>query len=277
MSTSRTPPPPPPTVPEKKRTRLRRRIISVVVLLALVLVGVGVALVLPFWRLSGQFADHRSLQPSRLYGASSVLSAGDRYPADAVIEEIAGEGYRKSDQAVPGRGRYHRTDGGLTVHLRPFETPEGRDLGGLVELAYRGDRIRQITVDDRPVEAIRLPPPLLAAYYGDDLEERRPLEVDELPEEVVEAVLAAEDHSFFTHSGLSLTGILRAAWVNTRGGEIRQGGSTLTQQLVKNLYLTHDRTFARKLQEAVMALIVEARDEKDAILEAVQAAHRTAA
>lgn len=249
-------------------TRRRRQIISVLVLLAVVLVGVGVALVLPFWRLSGQFADHRSLQPSRLYGASSVLSVGDRYPADAVIEEIAGEGYRKSDQAVPGRGRYRETDGGLTVHLRPFETPEGRDLGGLVELTYRGDRIRRITVDDRPVEAVRLPPPLLAAYYGDDLEERRPLDVDELPQEVVEAVLAAEDRSFFDHSGLSLTGILRAAWVNVRGGEIRQGGSTLTQQLVKNLYLTHERTLARKVQEAVLAVLVELRYGKREILRA---------
>ena len=80
-------------------------------------------------------------------------------------------------------------------------------------------------------------------------------------------MLAAEDASFFSHAGLSVTGIARAAWVNLRGGEVSQGGSTLTQQLVKNLFLTHERTWARKLREIVLAVLVDVRYDKRAILE----------
>ena len=83
-----------------------------------------------------------------------------------------------------------------------------------------------------------LEPPLLASFYDDEVEERRPVTLDELPEQVVQAVLAAEDDGFFTHPGVSPTGIARALWVNVRGGEMQQGGSTITQQLVKNVYLS---------------------------------------
>jgi penicillin-binding protein 1B len=108
----------------------------------------------------------------------------------------------------------------------------------------------------------------LASYYGPDLEERRPLKLAEISNDLITAVLAAEDAGFTSHGGVSVGGILRALWVNLRGGEVRQGGSTLTQQLVKNLYLTHDRTLARKSRELVLALLLELRYTKEEILEA---------
>src|SRR4029079_1555556 len=108
----------------------------------------------------------------------------------------------------------------------------------------------------------------LATYYGDEMVERRPVVVDELPEHLIRAVLAAEDDGFFRHGGVSPSGILRALWKNVAGGEVRQGGSTLTQQLVKNLYLTQERTVARKAQEAVLAVLLEMRYSKKAILQA---------
>ena len=110
-------------------------------------------------------------------------------------------------------------------------------------------------------------PPLIASYYGPDLRERRPVALDDLPEEVILAVLAAEDAYFLEHSGFSFLGTLRAAWVNLQAREVRQGGSTLTQQLVKNLYLTQRRTLIRKLQEMVLAIFLELRYSKHAILE----------
>ncbi len=110
-------------------------------------------------------------------------------------------------------------------------------------------------------------PPLIASYYGPDLRERRPVALDELPEEVTLAILAAEDAYFLEHSGFSLVGTLRAAWVNLRARKVRQGGSTLTQQLVKNLYLTQRRTLMRKLQEVVLAVFLEQRYPKHEILQ----------
>jgi penicillin-binding protein 1B len=114
---------------------------------------------------------------------------------------------------------------------------------------------------------VTLEPPLLASFYTDEVEERRPVSLDELPEEVVRAVLAAEDDNFYLHPGVSPTGIARALWVNLRGGEV-QGGSTITQQLVKNVYLSSERTLKRKAKEALIAMAMEARYGKRAILEA---------
>ena len=98
--------------------------------------------------------------------------------------------------------------------------------------------------------------------------ERRPVRLAALPRELVLAVLAAEDASYFEHRGVSVTGIARAAWVNLTRGGVAQGGSTLTQQLAKNLYLTHDRTMARKVREGLLSLSLELRFDKSRLLEA---------
>jgi penicillin-binding protein 1A len=90
--------------------------------------------------------------------------------------------------------------------------------------------------------------------------------VDELPPYLVDAVLAVEDRRFYNHSGVDLRGVARAMWANIRAGRVVQGGSTITQQLAKNLFLTSDRTFVRKIQEMVLAWQLEQRFSKDEIL-----------
>lgn len=246
--------------------RWRRRF-----LLGSLLVSLAAAafLVWPFWQLSSQLEAQLETQPSRLYGQPTVLVVDDAVPRDSVIAELRLEGYREMEGGGPvPPGRYRLSPSGLEVHLRRFLTAEGVDGGHPVELSWRGRRLVGLEVRSEPVSALSLPPPLLASYYDDELEERRPVTVDEVPEDLLEAVLAAEDASFFDHAGLSITGILRAVWVNFTGGEIRQGGSTLTQQLVKNLYLTPERTLARKSREALLAVLLELRYEKRQILEA---------
>ena len=98
------------------------------------------------------------------------------------------------------------------------------------------------------------------AAYGDLYGER--LGFEDIPPFLVQAVLATEDRRFFDHSGIDLVGIMRAAWVNLRAGSIRQGGSTLTQQIAKNLFLTRERSFKRKIQEALLAFWLEAKFDK---------------
>lgn len=269
-SHSKQPPePPPPPLPSRgsgKRTSKWRRFISLALLV--VLFGGGAYFFVPFWRLSSQFADRAARQPSRLYGAATTVEVGTLHEPEALVRTLRWEGYREAEGNGLPPGRYRATDRGLEVHLRRFPGPRGVTGGGRVEIDFRGSRVRELRVEGRSVDRVRLPPPLLASYYGESLEERRPVAVDSLPEELVEAVLAAEDDAFFHHAGLSVTGIARAAWINLRGGEIRQGGSTLTQQLVKNLYLTHERTLGRKVQEAILAILVDLRYDKGRILEA---------
>lgn len=250
--------------------RIRRRILFGGAALALLVVGAVAWAVWPYWELSGQFDDVPSLQPSRLYGRSPVLRVGQPIDLQEILDLLRDEGYRPVEEGMrPVAGRYVRSGDTLTVYQRRFPTPDGWAGGRPLVVRLRaGRRVRGLELGGRAVEVAYLDPPLIATYYGPDLKERRPARVDQLPEELVQAVLTVEDQDFFDHLGLSLSGIARAAWVNWTGGEVTQGGSTITQQLVKNLYLSHERTWSRKLREAVLAVFLEVRFSKRAILQA---------
>jgi penicillin-binding protein 1B len=248
------------------RRTLKRR--GLLLGLAVALVVIGVFVIRPFWRLSSQFDDLTFRQPSRLYGLAPALAEGTSYPRERLIEDLESEGYREDDSGRLPPGRYRKDKSGFAVNVRSFPQPDGTAGGGLVEVSWRGSRVSRLHRDGQKVEAVSLEPPLLASYYGPNNQERRPVELDEVSEDLIHAVIAAEDDAFFQHSGISVSGVLRALWVNLRGGSIRQGGSTLTQQLVKNLYLSHERTVGRKVQELVLALLLEARYGKQQILEA---------
>jgi penicillin-binding protein 1B len=246
----------------------RRLVIGSLTLAGLVLL-VALAGSLYLWRLAVQFPEAPFKQPSRLYGRATQLEPGAPVGAGDVAAELQSLGYREAAADGPVTpGTFRRAGDRLSVHLRPFPTPDGPAEGGLLDVAFRGRRVAAVHTPEGPAETASLPPPLLASYYGDEVEERRPVTLDELPEEVWKAVLAAEDDGFFTHPGVSPTGLARALWVNLRGGELEQGGSTITQQLVKNVYLSSERTLSRKAKEAVIAMLVEVRHGKREILEA---------
>ena len=174
-----------------------------------------------------------------------VLEPGSILSPERVENELQYLGYRKwSETGKLGVGEYHREGNALAVRLRPIPTPAGLQPSTALEILFRSRRIRGIRQGNKGVPKAQLPPPLLSTFYGPEQEERRPVRLEEAPEALVQSILAVEDDSFFSHSGLSVSGILRAAWVNIVGGRVRQGGSTLTQQLVKNLFLTHERTFS---------------------------------
>ncbi len=103
---------------------------------------------------------------------------------------------------------------------------------------------------------------------NNEMEDRLPVSLKAVPKVVSDAVIATEDRGFYSHEGISIRGILRAVWTDVRNKALTAGGSTLTQQLVKNLYLNPERTFTRKGIEALMALLLEARYSKEDILEA---------
>jgi penicillin-binding protein 1B len=253
---------PPPPAP-RRRSRLKWAIA------ALVLLAVGAFVIRPFWQLTSQFDDLTFRQPSRLYAKATRIAPGRSYPASLLISDLEAEGYREDTDTDPlPAGRYRKAGHGLAVHLRRFPRPDGGEGGGLVEITWRGNRIAALRQDGEKADSVILEPPLLASYYGPEQHERRPVRMDQVSRDLINAVVAAEDDNFFDHSGVSFSGIARAFWVNFRGGEIRQGGSTLTQQLVKNLYLTHERTWGRKGQELILAVLLELRYEKEEILEA---------
>lgn len=249
--------------------RLSNRSVAVLALAAgLLPLVLGLWLLWPFWQLSNQFAGHVEHQPSRLYGASTVLEQGAQLTAGQVRDELDELGYRTSASGQPPIGEYHDAGNRILVHLRSFPAPRGMTRPVRLSVRFSNGAVARLERDGETVQRVLLDPPLVNSYYGPDRLDSWPVRLHELPPYLIHAVLAAEDAGFYHHAGLSPRGILRAAWVDLVGGEVRQGGSTLTQQLVKNLYLTQERTFLRKAREAVLAVILDLRYEKDAILEA---------
>jgi penicillin-binding protein 1B len=257
---------------------------------AAALLAAGMALAAAhLWRIAGHFPAPPYPQPSRLYARVPELAVGAPCRLPELGGQLASLGYQQQQQgeardrapaqapgrAVPAAGSDQppgtfRLLGqeALSVGLRRFPTPAGWDGGQPLRVEVRAGRIASLRVAGRQVVRAALEPALLASFYGPAVEERWPVRLDEVPPHVVRAVLAAEDDGFFDHSGLSARAIARAAWVDLRGGEVRQGGSTITQQLVKNLYLPRRRTLLRKTKEALLAEIVELRHDKRSLLEA---------
>jgi penicillin-binding protein 1B len=209
--------------------------------------------------------------PSRVLSAPIILYPGQDWKQIELPATLQRLGYR--DAASPDRlelGRYAWSGAEVWVHRRAFEHPTRAEPARLLHLRLAGSVIEELRDGStgRELGAAFLEPELVGAYYGPDHEQRELVRVGDVPPHMIDAILAVEDQRFHEHRGVDFRRILGALVANVRAGGIRQGGSTLTQQLVKNFFLTPERSFERKLQEAVMALIVEARYDKDAILEA---------
>jgi penicillin-binding protein 1B len=200
-----------------------------------------------------------------------VLAAGQPLRLGVAIQAIGASldrlQYREVSTAPAKPGEYRRTGDGWEIHLRAREDVPRPAMR--VRLKVRGSRIAEVTAVSGSADAPdALEPELLIGVGETGLERRRPLALGEMSRFIPAAVLAAEDHRFFEHEGLDLLAIGRALVVNTSRGEITQGASTLTQQLVKNLVLGPERTWRRKVLEAALALSVERRHPKERILEA---------
>jgi len=254
----------------RRRSGSRSRRWALRGVLAGVVAGIAVLawLVWPSWRAAQGLTAREWDRPSLVYGRAERLERGSAVAPGEVIESLRALGYRSSRQSPTPTGSYRGAEDLIEVALRPVPAVDGTTPPRRLRIRFARQRIRSLSLDGDEVASVGLDPPLLGILVGDDLRDRRPVRRAELPEHVVRAVLAAEDATFFEHPGISLSGLLRAVWVNARSGEVLQGGSTLTQQLVKNLYLSPERTVLRKIREAVLSLFVELRFDKEAILEA---------
>jgi penicillin-binding protein 1B len=248
--------------------RVRPLTLTAGVVALVLLAGSSIWLLWPFWDMVGQLDDQPSHRPSRLYGAPLTLEVGAPVSLDAVEAALAEAGYRRVAEGRVLPGEYWRGGSSLGAHLRSYPTPRGFTPAHTLRIAAGEGRVRALDLAGREVQRAQLEPPLLASFYGPERKERRPVRLEEMPEDLVLAVLAAEDANFFEHGGVSPSSIARAMWANIRSRSVSQGGSTLTQQLAKNLFLSHDRTVARKSRELVLAVFLDLRYSKREVLEA---------
>jgi penicillin-binding protein 1B len=217
-----------------------------------------------------RFEGRRFSVPSRVYAAPIVIYPGADWQQFDLSGWLARMGYREQREAGPlVVGHYRWLPGRLRVHLRGFDHPQLPEANRKVEFRLEEGRVREMR-DDRgaTIGVVALEPEPISSFYGTDREQRDLVEIDSVPDHLIAAIYAIEDRRFEEHHGIDPRRIVGAMLANLRAGGIRQGGSTLTQQLVKNFFLTPERTLRRKLTEAIMALIVEARYAKPQILEA---------
>ncbi|MHB8764505.1 MAG: penicillin-binding protein 1B [Deferrisomatales bacterium] len=216
-----------------------------------------------------RFEGRRWQLPARVYGRPLELYAGLPLSAAEVAKELDRLRYRV-EPGTPKPGTYEVHRGEVRVRARPFAFADGEEPGRALRLMFDGGRLRELADLDSgaPVGLARLEPQVVGSIYPSHGEDRILVRLAELPPLLPEALLAVEDRNFYRHWGVDPLALLRALWANLRAGGVAQGGSTITQQLVKNYFLSSERTLARKVNEAAMALLLERRFEKREILEA---------
>ena len=216
-----------------------------------------------------QFEGKRWALPAHVYARALELYPDQNLTLQQFVSELKRLGYRSvSKPKIPGT--FARNGNAFVLHTRAFHFWDGEERSQTLRLEFSDDRllgIWQASTGDA-VDLLRLDPPLIGNIYPSHREDRILVKLDEVPPLLVDALLAVEDREFFSHYGVSPQSILRAMWVNLKAGRTVQGGSTLTQQLVKNFFLSNERTLWRKFNEAIMALLLEFHYQKTEILEA---------
>lgn len=207
--------------------------------------------------------------PSRVYARPLELVRDMPMNAAALQAELAAARYVENAQAREP-GSFRRDGARYTIARREFIYLDGRERARRVSFTLDQGRLTALADADSgaALERARIDPARIATLYGQAQEDRRVIALGEVPPLLISGLQAVEDREFKHHHGVNLAAIARAAWVNLVAGHVVQGGSTLTQQLVKNLFLDGGQRFTRKANEALIALIIEARYDKRRILEA---------
>ena len=216
--------------------------------------------------------DFSSLQwalPARIYARPIELYQGAPVSSDELVAYLQRLGYQRSSP-VSGPGQYRAEASSISLHTRGFQFWDGHEPSVSVEVSFSGGQVSSLrsTAGQQEVFLARLEPVEIAQINPETGEDRLPIAYEEIPQALLDAVVAVEDRRFYSHFGVDPVGILRAAWANIQAGGIVQGGSTLTQQLIKNLYLNRERTLRRKIEEAVMAVSLDFHFSKEQILAA---------
>lgn len=217
--------------------------------------------------ISKTFEGRRWSVPAQVYAQPMELYAGKPLTTAQLQAELKRLGYRKSSK-LETAGSYQDIPGGVEVHLREFPFVDAYRPTMRITITFVGKQVQRIVNGGRPVDIVRLEPAIIGSFFPSHGEDRLILSPNQVPALLANGLKAVEDRTFDAHQGFSLTGIMRAALVNLRSGEAQQGGSTLTQQLVKSYFLTNERTIERKLRELAMAIILELRFTKEDILTA---------
>ena len=250
------------SLPDPRRVRVKRRFVRLGLVLFLSACAIAADGVARSYRFYSQIIDARlangylTSRPG-LYAAPRVLEAGQQLSPEKLVAVMRRAGYLETNASDVWSGSFCVCDG--AVEIRPARSKQ------IVRVTFAGDQIDEIRGDGVLLASFRLEPEILSNDVSSKAGRREVLSYGEIPDVLVHAILAIEDRRFFEHSGVDVNGLVRAVWRNVADEHIAQGGSTITQQLIKNTYLTPEKTLQRKYAEAMLSFALERRLSKNDI------------
>lgn len=251
------------SVPDLRR--IRNRIVSIVLILCLTTVVLASGAVVRSYNFYSQIIDDRlasGYMTSRpgLYAAPRILQVGQKYSVEQLLITLRRAGYVESQASSVWSGSFVANGAVVEIHPRRVDRQPR-----LVRVTFDAGQITELSGDGVSIESFTLEPEILSNDLSAKAGKREILSYNEIPAVLVHAILAIEDRRFFDHSGVDLNGLARAFVRNVSDERMGQGGSTITQQLVKNTYLTPEKTLRRKYAEAMLSLALEKRLSKNDI------------
>ena len=250
-----------------KNYRHRPYIRNLLIILVLGIIGVAAYGVYLDNIVSREFEGKRFALPATVYARPLELFKGSSTTIANITNELDLLAYTRTS-AAPATGQYRSVGASIAIGLRPFSFWDAEQPSRKVALTVRKGKIDKLHElhTNQPINLIRIDPVKIGGIYPGSGEDRELVRLQNVPETLLEALLIVEDQRFYQHIGVDPKGILRALTTVVNGGRMH-GGSTITQQLVKNFFLSPERTITRKLNEMLMALVLERRYEKNDILE----------
>ncbi|HXH02869.1 MAG TPA: penicillin-binding protein 1B, partial [Candidatus Competibacteraceae bacterium] len=216
-----------------------------------------------------QFEGKRWALPARVYARPLELFPGAPLAAEQLAKELERLNYRPAN-TLQRPGSFIRKGDSFDIYTRSFTFWDGPEPSQRVRVSFAKGSVQALQGLDGQGDPglMRMEPQEIAAIYPSHYEDRILVKREELPPVLVDALIAVEDRKFYEHFGVDPKGVVRAIWANFQAGRTVQGASTLTQQLVKNYFLSSERSLTRKVNEMLMAILLEWHYDKDQILEA---------
>jgi penicillin-binding protein 1B len=255
----------------RRYSRLRFKItFGALTLLSIGLFYLAATLIVHYFQFSRQISlrleGKRLERASWVYSRPFELRPRQRLSERELIALLNALRYQETGSSVQDPGTFYEARDEVRVHLSHSDRKLQTHIVGI---RFDDESVRAIREfpDGNALAKVALGAVPVTTLFGEERAKQRWVPLEGIPPLVIQAVLATEDRRFFEHTGLDPIGIVRAAWLDIKSGEVRQGGSTLSQQLVKNYFLTPERTVRRKILEAFLAIILESRASKEEILE----------